>query len=140
MRFEERELKPYAEVVSATELREGSTYFSVTFVDDDMCTPVMQTLVFVEKINGGLLQFQDVESYRRGVRYDSATVDDHATFFQCSEEHLNNIFEYEHALDVLAGDRLERTTIICTRFQIPDIHARWPAPHPQQDAGLMIPL
>ena len=41
MHFEGRELKPYAEPVTASELKQGSVYFSVTFADDDMTIPVM---------------------------------------------------------------------------------------------------
>lgn len=108
MRFEDRHLKPYAEPISATELKEGTVYFSVTFVDDAMCIPIMETLVFIGKKEKGYLQFQDVESYRRGVRYDSATDDDQATFFQCFDDELKNIFEYEHALDVLMHCSLRR--------------------------------
>lgn len=108
MRFEERELKPYGEPISASELKEGSVYFSVTFVDDDMLIPVMETLVFVGKSDEGLLQFQDVESYRQDVRYDSATDDDCATFFRCSGDQTKNIFEYERALDVLMQCSLRR--------------------------------
>jgi hypothetical protein len=37
MYFEGRELKEYAEPVSANELSEGKIYFSVNYVDDDMC-------------------------------------------------------------------------------------------------------
>ena len=62
MRFPERELKPYAEPVLATDLNEGSVYFLVTFVDNDLHIPVIETLVFVGKGDDGLLQFQDVQS------------------------------------------------------------------------------
>ena len=36
MHFEERELKPYAEPVSASELREDTTYFAVNYIPGDM--------------------------------------------------------------------------------------------------------
>ena len=73
MRFEERELQPYAEPVSAIELQEGSVYFAVTFVDEDMLIPIMATLVFVGRnLEPGDIRkvyFQDVHSYRAGIRY-----------------------------------------------------------------------
>jgi hypothetical protein len=47
MRFESRELKPYAEPVVAAELKEGSVYFAVTFADEDTLIPTMETVVFV---------------------------------------------------------------------------------------------
>ena len=46
MRFEERELKSYAEPVTADLLEEGKVYFSVQFADSDMLIPIMETWVF----------------------------------------------------------------------------------------------
>jgi hypothetical protein len=39
MRFEARELKPFAERVSPEELRSGETYFTLLFVDDHGLIP-----------------------------------------------------------------------------------------------------
>jgi len=39
VRFEARELEPYAEPVSADELAEGEVYFSVRYVDEEMAVP-----------------------------------------------------------------------------------------------------
>ena len=127
VRFEGRELKPYAEPVSASDLKEGAVYFSVTFVDDEMHIPTMETLVFLgrdlvipglavdlqpmetlvfpgrdlDENDSGSLYFQDIYSYQAGIRYESATGDDYVTFYECSEGDLGAIFEYEQALDVL---------------------------------------
>jgi len=108
MRFAERYLKPYAEPISATELHEDSVYFSVSFVDGDMHIPVIETLVFVGRNDKGLLQFQDVESYRQKVNFASSSNDLHAVFIECSEDQLNNVFEFERALDVLLRCSLRR--------------------------------
>jgi hypothetical protein len=43
MRFEERELKSYAEPVTPNLLTEGEVYFSVQFADEDMLIPIMET-------------------------------------------------------------------------------------------------
>jgi hypothetical protein len=71
--FDGRELKPYAEPVSSSELSEGTVYFAVNFVDEEMLIPTMETLVFVgrnlEPDDVGEVYFQDVASYREGVRY-----------------------------------------------------------------------
>jgi hypothetical protein len=107
MRFEERELKPYGEPVSVTDLKEGSVYFSVTFIDDDMKIPIMQTLVFVGKRDAKFV-FQDVESFFEGVTYESAREGDLATFSRCDEPGLKSIFEYEKALDSLMKCSLRR--------------------------------
>lgn len=47
MRFEERELKPYAEPVLPEQLQEGKVYFSVFFLDEDGLVPIMEPKVFV---------------------------------------------------------------------------------------------
>ena len=105
MYFSGRELKPYAEPVLSTELQEGSVYFAVNFVDEQMLIPIFETLVFVgsnlEAGDAGKVYFQDVESFREGVRYGAGFEDELAKFQTGSENMLNHIYDYEHALDVL---------------------------------------
>jgi hypothetical protein len=108
MRFDARELKPYAEPVSVTELKEGSVYFLVNFLDDSMHLPSMETLVFIGRNQEGRFQFQDLESYRQGVRPASATSDDEVNLFECSEAQLKCIFQYEQALEELMRCSLRR--------------------------------
>lgn len=112
MRFEERELKIYSEPISASELIEGSVYFFVNFVDEEMLLPTMEPFIFVGKDldedDVGRVYFQDVDSYRQGVRYDSTSDDNLATFYSGSEKELGHIFEYERALDVLMVCSLRR--------------------------------
>jgi len=115
MRFEERELKPYAEPVNAQTLRQGEIYFSVQFADEEMLIPIMEAWVFAgrgldaENHAASRLYFQDVdvESYRQGVRYD-ADAAEIATFQIQEEDAINHIFEYECALDVLMRCSLRR--------------------------------
>jgi len=111
VRFESRELKPYAEPVLATDLEVGSVYFLLTFADDDMHIPILQTLVFVGRTSDGIVRFQDVETYRAGVRFDNVRDEDHAVFFECSGDQLNCIFEFEQALDLLLGCSLRRRNV-----------------------------
>lgn len=111
MRFEERELKPYAEPVTESDLKEGSVYFSVTFIDKEMQIPIVETMVFVGKKDKDFV-FQDIESFFRGVNYDSATEGDFATFFRCGESEISSVFEYEKALDVLMECSLRRRSKI----------------------------
>ena len=74
MRFGEKELTSFAEPVSEDLLTEGQMYFSVQYIEDGLLTPTMRPLVFVGKYvaSDGLsrFRFQDVSSYRRGIRYD----------------------------------------------------------------------
>jgi hypothetical protein len=110
--FESRELKPYAEPVSADEIRAGSVYFSVNFVDGDMLYPTLEPVVFVgvdlDDDEVGMAYFQDLDSYRRGVRYDDTGKDAEATFSKGSVKELNHIFEFERALEVLMACSLRR--------------------------------
>lgn len=113
MRFEERELKPYAEPVVAGELREGTVYFSVNFLDDEMLVPELRPLVYVgrnlEPADVGLVYFQDLESYRQGICYGSSNDSAAEAHFESgSEKEVNHIFEYERALDVLMSCAVRR--------------------------------
>ena len=112
MYFEGRELKEYAEPVSANELSEGKIYFSLNYVDDDMLIPVMETVVFIgrnlEPGDVGQVYFQDVESHREGIRYGRDKEDGWAKFQTGSENEVSHIFEYEQALDALMRCSLNR--------------------------------
>ena len=112
MRFDARDLKPYAEPVSSNELRVSEAYYSVNYVDDDMQTPVMETLVFIgrnlEKDEMDVLYFQDITSYQRGIRYASATADDVAVFHVVPADQANHIFEFEKVLEQLMACSLRR--------------------------------
>jgi hypothetical protein len=113
MRFERAELKPYAEPISASELAIGAVYFAVTCVDDDMLIPTVETLVFVGRNlspdDVEQVYFQDVDSYRDGVRHDSASEDHPASFQSGSEKEMKHIFTYENALDELMPCSLRRS-------------------------------
>jgi hypothetical protein len=112
MRFEERELKPYSESVSAAGLKEGSVYFAVNYVDDEMLIPTLEPFVFVGRdLDFGddrQVYFQDVASYREGIRHDSDGSNDQARFWSGSEKEINQIFEYESAMDELMRCALRR--------------------------------
>jgi hypothetical protein len=116
MRFEERELKPYAEPVTPDTLKAGEVYFSVQFTDEDMLVPIMETWVFAgrnldsEDVDVDRLYFQDVESYLQGIRYESAA-DENASFQVPSKNDINHIFDYERALDQLMKCSLRRRKV-----------------------------
>ena len=46
MRFEERELKPYAEPVSDPSYKKAQSTFALNFRDEDMLIPCVETRVF----------------------------------------------------------------------------------------------
>ncbi len=111
MRFEARELKPYAEPVATGSLQEGEVYLSIQYADENLLVPVIETLVFagrnLDNKDPELLYFQDAESYLQGIRYgfDDA---EHASFQLGREGTINHIFEYEHALEELMKCFLRR--------------------------------
>jgi hypothetical protein len=112
MRFEERELNPYAEHVTANRLREGEVYLSVQYADEHLLIPIIETWVFAgRKLDpddpANHLYFQDVESYLQGIRYSSATPKN-ATFEVALEGETNHFFEYERALEELMKCSLRR--------------------------------
>lgn len=111
MRFEERELKSYAEPVQESELTEGSVYFSLNFLDEEMLIPTMETVVFIgrnlEPDDVDQVYFQDAESFERGARKDG-DADEFTRFYSGSKNEVNHIFEYEHALDQLMACLLRR--------------------------------
>jgi hypothetical protein len=111
MRFEARELKPHAEPVLAAQLKIGKVYFAVQFIDAEMLVPQLEALVFV---GAGLLPndadsvyFQDVESHKQGIRFESMK-DDEAVIYKQAANEIQHIFEYEQAIDVLLVCSLRR--------------------------------
>lgn len=115
MRFEGRELQPWAQPVTAKMLEPGKVYFSVQFPDEDMLIPIIETWVFAgrkldPKDAENHLFFQDVESYLQGIRYSSASAEN-AKFQVALEENTKHIFEYEHALEELMKCSLRRRNI-----------------------------
>ena len=109
MLFEARDLKPCAEPILPEQLREGETYFSVLFLDDDGFVPILEPRVFIgrnlEPGDVDKVYFQDYSSYRRGIRYDSPNADNEADF---EIGVRNHIYEYANALDVLMYCELMR--------------------------------
>jgi hypothetical protein len=111
----ERELKSYAEPISSAQLKEGSIYFFVNFADSELLIPTIEPVVFAgrnfEPDDVGRVYFQDVYSYREGIRYDMpepASEESSAEFHTGSEDELGHVFEYEQALDVLIACSLRR--------------------------------
>jgi hypothetical protein len=111
VRFEARDLKPYAEPMSADELVEGEVYFAVRFIDEEMLIPTIDTLVFIGRdldlAGAGKLYFQDIDSYLQGVRYATASEDDGALFMTESAA-KPWIFRFEQALEQLLACSLRR--------------------------------
>jgi len=119
VRFAERELRPHAEPVTPSELREGSVYFALQFVDEELLIPSLEPVVFIGKdLNPGdvgHLYFQDMDSHRQGVRHQSAANSSAAQFYRQPEAEVRHIFEYERALEGLMACSLRRTRARVTR-------------------------
>jgi hypothetical protein len=112
LHFEERHLKPFAEPVSAGELKENEVYFAVQYVDRAMLLPVVETLVFIGlNLSPGdseTAYFQTIDSYQQGIRYKSASKDEWMSFRNQAADQLNHIFTYESALNELMRCSLRR--------------------------------
>ena len=121
MQFEAREIKPYSVPVLASELKVGSVYFNIFYVNDDHQNPIMETLVYIGRNldidfidkdpdwdDKGKVYFQDYESYARGIRFETFAKGDEAIFSCRSEDDLNGVFEFERALDLLMWCSLRR--------------------------------
>jgi hypothetical protein len=107
-----RELKSYAEPVTATALEEGKVYFSVQYADESLLIPIIKTWVFVGKdlqpgITEDCLYFQDVESYLQGVRYETAT-QDNSSFQVACHGNIKHIFEFGKATEELLKCEIRR--------------------------------
>jgi hypothetical protein len=111
MKFEARELKPYIETVGPENLLVGQVYFSVSFVDNDMLMPILLSLVFVgrnlDPEDNDKYYFQDLCSFSAGVRYETVTEEEPATFH--TGDIINSIQHYDQALDELLRCSIRRS-------------------------------
>jgi hypothetical protein len=114
-RFEGREVKIYAEPISANELRIGSIYFFLNFADEDLLIPVMSTVVYIgenlEPEDETQVYFQDIDSFNRGVRYGGEGDGGYALFETGSKNELGHVFTFDRALDELLACSLRRRKV-----------------------------
>jgi len=107
----ERDLPTHAEPVSASDLEIGETYFSVQYLDEDLLVPKVETLILAGKEQdtggGAVFCFQDLDSYRQGIRHGSADVMK-GVFYLQDERDVKHIFKYERAVDELIKCALRR--------------------------------
>jgi hypothetical protein len=73
---------------------------------------VLDTRVFVgrnlEPHDQGKVYFEDEPSYRDGICYGAIEKDERTTFYIESENALDHVFDFEHALDELMRCSLRR--------------------------------
>jgi hypothetical protein len=107
MFFQQRELPPYAEPVSANELKEGTVYFELSYSPESMIIPFLETLRFVGKNlqpgDVGLVYFQQIMAHR-WVEDESDSEDPWGR----DENQLNAHFEFDKALNGLLWCSLRR--------------------------------
>ena len=130
-RIEDPEVKP-AQPISAADLHQGSIYFFVNFIDEEMLIPTMRTMVYIgENLEPGdkdQVYFQDIDSVNRGVEYLSDGDGDNALFETGSKYELGHVFDFDHALDVLLGCSIRRK-------KKEEKSHRWPRPSEAQPPG-----
>ena len=111
--FEGRQLKSFAEPINAADLTPNGVYFQLNFADEKLLVPHLQPVVFIgtnldPQDEGTILYFQDIDSYKAGIRHDDGQQSEGAVFQRGSEREFAYIFEYERALDELMKCSLRR--------------------------------
>ena len=110
--FPATELPPYGEPVSPDEMQEGRVYFALQYQDRDLLVPHLYPLIFLgHDLDGdgrNSRVFQDFDSHRAGVRYDSCSEDEAECFQVYGPDEGKHIFDYEHALRLLMRCALVR--------------------------------
>lgn len=105
LEFKKRFLEPFIEPVEASELQEGSIYYTIDYSDSEMMIPHVMTVVYIGKNldedDKDIHVFQDFNSYDFGVTMDSKVDGINAMFIGQPGDNLNNIFVFEKVLDEL---------------------------------------
>ena len=109
--FDGRDLQLGAEPILTASLEVGAEYFSVQYADEQLLIPIVETWIYVgrglDKSEPDLLYFQDVGSYRQGIRYGNSG-EETASFQTGGEGGLKHMFDFEHALEELMKCSLRR--------------------------------
>ncbi len=91
--------------ISYRELVQGEIYYLVVFADESMKVPLMDTLIYLgeEKGNDGesLFLFQEYETYKAGLRIESAEAEDGVFFSAYAANEIKIIFKLEMAVKEL---------------------------------------
>jgi hypothetical protein len=109
---EAKSLPPWAEPVEGSELRQGETYFSLYYCDDELLVPFLAPMVFIgldrEPGDNGVAYFQDLTSYLEGVRYGEEKGGSCAEFESGQIDEMQHIFHFDRALDELLRCEIRR--------------------------------
>jgi hypothetical protein len=112
MYFERRLVSSDAQYVSPPDLRVGSVYFKVEFMDRELTIPILTPVVFagcdLERTGNGDFYFQDFESFQRGVRFTTGGSGHSAVFETFSADDGPGVFEFDEALNCLLWCSLQR--------------------------------
>ena len=115
LRFEARILQPTAEYVKPEQLREGDTYFTVGYADPDLLFPSLEPVIFVgrdvEQLSADYIYFQDIASYRDGVRLDDANPEEEGESRGLLHRFASDtpaVMDYENAVNELLRCYLRR--------------------------------
>lgn len=112
--FEIGDLKPYVEYVRSDELRKGSIYFKVAYLDDMALVPKLEPYVFIgrnlSEDDDQQVYFQDAASYAAGIRFDAAREDvNHGNAFVFSgSANEGHVMQFDEALKALIKCELRR--------------------------------
>jgi hypothetical protein len=112
IRFEARELRPYAQAIGEDDLRVGVVYFFLHYCGERSLDPKLEPVVFIGRDlsveDDGMVYFQDADSYFRGARFGTETEAQGAQYYFGSRRELGHVFEFERALEELMRCSLRR--------------------------------
>lgn len=98
--------------VPPEQLRDGSVYFTVTYVDELLLVPRLDALVFIGHNLGEEdereLYFQDAASYAVGVRLGDETIPEGAYIISGPPD-VVKVMEFDDAMEALAKCQLRRS-------------------------------
>jgi hypothetical protein len=112
MRFEGRQLKPHPTYVNHKLLKEGRVYFVVSFIDNDLLVPELQSIVFIGRNllpdDRSKIYFQDFSSYQEGARFPASRGT--AANFICFSANEHYVQDFEEAINELLRCSIKRKT------------------------------
>ena len=119
--FDAKQLSQFQECIDESELKEGETYFTVYYLDDEMLVPQLTPVTFIGRQLDGdepedTLYFQDYDSYRQGLRWPPNQTGDsqpdvtgvRVTITSVKSSESTDVCSYEQALDSILKCALRR--------------------------------
>lgn len=107
---------PVVETVDPSDLVLGEVYYAVQFLDDDLTIPIVEPLVFIGWNRFGdetvkVAYFQNAETHRQGVRFETTTAENPADFLGAEEDGLSYIYDFEGLVQSISATAHRRSQL-----------------------------